>query len=118
MDGLARWVRLSRSWRSGNCRRRGRDERRGRQRVRAANGRSVRRQPECKEAEPMKAIIAIATALTLTQGLDTGKLDRFLDRLAEKNKGMGSVVIAKDGNVVYSHSFGYSYVDGTGKKPA
>ena len=41
-----------------------------------------------------------------------------MDRLAEKNKGMGSLTVAKDGNVLYSHSFGYSYVSGTEKKPA
>ncbi len=74
----------------------------------------------------MKTRIAFATLVTLTlcfasgraQTLDTGKLDRLLDRLAEKNKGMGSVTIAKDGNVAYTHSFGYSYVNGSEKKPA
>jgi D-alanyl-D-alanine carboxypeptidase len=74
----------------------------------------------------MKRRIAFATLITLTlcfasgraQMLDTGKLDRLLDRLAEKNKGMGSVTIAKDGNVAYTHSFGYSYVNGSEKKPA
>ena len=49
---------------------------------------------------------------------DKAKLDRFFDRLAEKNKGMGSLTLAKDGNVIYSHSFGYRYVNGTDKKPA
>ena len=50
--------------------------------------------------------------------LDKDKLDRFLDRLAQKNKGMGSLTIARDGNVLYSHAFGYSYVNGNEKKPA
>jgi D-alanyl-D-alanine carboxypeptidase len=74
----------------------------------------------------MKTRIAFATLITLTlcfasgraQTLDTGKLDRLLDRLAEKNKGMGSVTIARDGNVAYTHSFGYSYVNTNEKKPA
>src|SRR5262245_29035263 len=45
------------------------------------------------------------------QTLDKAKLDQFLDRLAEKNKGMGSLTLAKDGNVLYSHSFGYSQIN-------
>jgi len=52
------------------------------------------------------------------QTFDRGKIDQFLDRLAEKNKGMGGVVLAKDGQVVYSHSFGYSLINGTERKPA
>jgi D-alanyl-D-alanine carboxypeptidase len=50
--------------------------------------------------------------------LDKDKLDRFLNRLAEKNKAMGSLTIARDGNVLYSHAFGYSYVSANEKKPA
>jgi CubicO group peptidase (beta-lactamase class C family) len=70
-----------------------------------------------------KTLVATVLALALlvsgyAQTLDTGKLDRFLDRLAEKNKGMGSVTLAKDGHVVYSHSFGYSYVNGAEKRLA
>src|SRR5438874_9945159 len=80
----------------------------------------------CKEVGLTKTGIAFATLITLTlcfasglaQTLDTGKLDRFLDRLAEKNKGMGSVTIVKDGNLAYTHAFGYSYVNGSEKKPA
>jgi D-alanyl-D-alanine carboxypeptidase len=74
----------------------------------------------------MKNRIVFAISVTLmsffasghAQTLDKGKIDRFLDRLAEKNKGMGSLTIAKDGNVLYTHSFGYSYVNGTEKKLA
>src|SRR6476620_10903251 len=65
---------------------------------------------------------ALLTLLFLASGsaqsLDTAKLDQFLDRLAAKNKGMGGVTLARDGNVVHSHSFGYSYVNGSEKKPA
>jgi CubicO group peptidase (beta-lactamase class C family) len=60
------------------------------------------------------ALLAAGSAQTL----DKAKIDQFLDRLAAKNKGMGSVTVAKNGNVLYSHSFGYSYVNGTEKKPA
>lgn len=51
------------------------------------------------------------------QTLDRAKLDQFLDRLAQKNKGMGSLTLAKDGEVVYNHSFGYGQIQGDVKKP-
>jgi len=61
-------------------------------------------------------ILALFTAAH-AQTLDKAKLDQLFDRLLEKNKGMGSVTIAKDGNVLYTRSFGYSLVNGTEKKP-
>ena len=52
----------------------------------------------------MKIKTLLATLLTLTfftagyaQTLDKAKLDQLFDRLAEKNKAMGSLVIAKGG---------------------
>jgi CubicO group peptidase (beta-lactamase class C family) len=51
------------------------------------------------------------------QTLDKAKLDQFFDRLAEKNKAMGSLTIARDGNVLYTRSIGYSQINGTEKKP-
>ncbi len=72
----------------------------------------------------MKTKVLFATLLTLVlftdghaQTLDKAKLDQFLDRLAEKNKGMGSLTLAKEGNVIYSHSFGHSQIDGNKKRP-
>lgn len=72
----------------------------------------------------MKIKILFATLLTLALGaasyaqtLDKAKLDQFFDRLAEKNKAMGSLTIAKDGNIVYTRSIGYSQINGTEKKP-
>ena len=44
------------------------------------------------------------------------KLDQFFDRLAEKNKAMGSLTIVKDGKVLYTRAIGYSQIDGTEKK--
>jgi len=61
-------------------------------------------------------ILALFTA-GYAQTLDKAKLDQLFDRLLEKNKGMGSLILAKDGNVLYSRSFGYSQVNGTEKKP-
>ncbi len=72
----------------------------------------------------MKIKPLFATLLTLAsftagyaQTLDKAKLDQFFDRLAEKNKAMGSLTIAKDGNVLYTRTIGYSQINGTEKKP-
>ena len=51
------------------------------------------------------------------QPLDKGKLDQFLDRLAAKNKGMGSLTLARNGNVVYSRSFGFRKISGDEQIP-
>src|SRR3954463_7460984 len=63
----------------------------------------------------------LLTAASFTQGhaqtLDKAKLDQLFDRLLEKNKGMGSLVLAKDGAILYSRSFGYRQIDGNEKKP-
>src|SRR5881397_3911041 len=68
--------------------------------------------------------ILFATLLTLTlfaaahaQTLDKAKLDQFFDRLAEKNKAMGSLTIAKDGKVLYTRAIGYNQINGTEKRP-
>jgi D-alanyl-D-alanine carboxypeptidase len=63
-------------------------------------------------------LLALSGSGSTQQPLDKDKLDRFLNRLAEKNKAMGSLVVARDGRVLYSHAVGYSYVDGAEKKPA
>jgi CubicO group peptidase (beta-lactamase class C family) len=66
----------------------------------------------------MKIKILLATLLTLAlftaghaQTLDKAKLDQFFDRLAEKNKAMGSLVIVKDGKVLYIRAIGYSQIN-------
>ncbi|MEK6411062.1 MAG: serine hydrolase domain-containing protein, partial [Acidobacteriota bacterium] len=72
----------------------------------------------------MKTKNLFATLLTLAlftagyaQTPDKAKLDQFFDRLAEKNKAMGSLTIAKDGKVLYTRAIGYSQINGTEKKP-
>src|SRR5215813_4903984 len=72
----------------------------------------------------MKTKVLFAMLLTLSlfmagqaQTLDKAKLDQCFDRLAEKNKAMGSPVIAKDGKVLYTRAIGYAQVDATTKKP-
>ena len=84
------------------------------------NGRTETRE----EQSLMKTKTLFTTLLTLAlvtaghaQSLDKAKLDQLFDRLLEKNKGMGSLVLAKDGNVLYSRSFGYRQINGDEKKP-
>lgn len=73
----------------------------------------------------MKIKILSAFLLTFTlfhavsaQSLDKAKLDRFFDRLAEKNKAMGSLTVAKDGSPLYTRTIGYSQINGSERKPA
>src|SRR5436189_5819968 len=72
----------------------------------------------------MKTKMLCANLLTLVlvtaghaQTLDKAKLDQLFDRLLQKNKGMGSLTLVKDGNVLYTRSFGYSQINGTEKQP-
>jgi D-alanyl-D-alanine carboxypeptidase len=72
----------------------------------------------------MKRKASLVLLLTLAlfaagngQTLDKAKLDQFFHRLGEKKKAMGSLVVAKDGNILYSRSIGYSQINGTEKKP-
>jgi D-alanyl-D-alanine carboxypeptidase len=72
----------------------------------------------------MNLKILFGTIMTLAvfttayaQTLNKVKLDQFFDRLAEKNKAMGSLVIVKDGKVLYTRAIGYSQISGTEKKP-
>ena len=62
----------------------------------------------------------LATLLCVAQPQtppDTAKLDRFLDRLAEKSKAMGSLTVVKGGKVLYTRVIGYGRIDGTEKDP-
>ena len=61
-------------------------------------------------------IIALCGA-AFSQNFDKAKLDKFLDTLAEKNKAMGSLAIAKDGKILYTRAIGYSQINGTEKTP-
>lgn len=66
-------------------------------------------------------LLAFFNMITLytgfSQNLDTAKLDLLFDSINQKNKGMGSIIIAKDGNIIYNRSFGYSQITDTFKKP-
>ena len=70
----------------------------------------------------IKRLFTVVLTLALftaghAQTLDKTKLDQFFDRLAEKNKAMGSLIIAKDGTVLYTRTIGYSQINGNEKKP-
>ena len=69
----------------------------------------------CKLLAAFLIVSAFYTAAS-AQSPDTAKLDQFFDRLAEKSKAMGNVVIAKDGKVVYNRSIGYGQINGVDKK--
>jgi CubicO group peptidase (beta-lactamase class C family) len=80
--------------------------------------------PELGSSKPFMKIRILSALLTIAwfsagfgQTLDKTKLDQFFDRLAEKNKAMGSLTIAKDGKVVYTRAIGYAQIDATAKKP-
>jgi hypothetical protein len=70
---------------------------------------------EWRTLKDMKIKTLFATLLTpalFTAGYarapDKAKLDQSFDRLAEKNMAMGSLTIARDGNVLYTRTIGYS----------
>jgi len=70
----------------------------------------------------MKATVLTIILLTLaaagySQAPDKAKLDQFFDRLAEKNKAMGSIAVVKDGKEIYARTIGYSEVNGASKRP-
>src|SRR5215475_6990647 len=85
----------------------------------------MRHLPQTRSSKPFMqnkflfAFLTIASfsATAFGQALDKAKLDQFFDRLDEKNKAMGSLTIAKDGNVLYTRVIGYSQINGTEKKP-
>ena len=60
-------------------------------------------------------ILALHTCYS--QAPDKNKLDQFFDRLAEKNKAMGSLTLVSDGKVLYSRTIGYSRISGIENKP-
>jgi len=74
------------------------------------------------EIMPIREIITVLFLLAsagtvLAQSPYKVKLDQFFDRLAEKDKAMGSLIIAKDNNALYTRTIGYGQINGTEKKP-
>lgn len=51
------------------------------------------------------------------QTVDRARLDRFLERLLEKNQAMGELTIVRDGEPVYDRAFGFGQMTGAVKQP-
>lgn len=63
------------------------------------------------------ALIAFGSAQPAELSFDKAKIDQFFNRLADKNKAMGTLTIARDGKVIYTRSIGYSQINATERKP-
>lgn len=59
----------------------------------------------------LTALLGAATLTAQAQQLNTAKLDSLLTSLATNNKLMGSLAVSRQGQVVYSHGFGYAQLD-------
>lgn len=75
-------------------------------------------------ASPLMKRIALITVFSMfTHPIPTSaqtaktRIDAFLDRLAEKNKAMGSVTLANDSGMLYTRAIGYSQINGAEMKP-
>lgn len=66
---------------------------------------------------PVTILLLALFTTAYSQTLDKAKLDQFFDRLAEKDKAMGSLAIIKDDQVLYTRAIGYSQVSDNEKKP-
>jgi D-alanyl-D-alanine carboxypeptidase len=72
----------------------------------------------------MKSKILFATLASLAlfstvhaQAVDQAKLDRFLDRLLEKNQAMGELTMVRNGEIIYDHAFGFGQMNDGVKQP-
>lgn len=61
-------------------------------------------------------MIAICSVYTLSQDINTSRLDSLFNILSEKNKAMGSVAISKNGKIIYRKTIGYSFIQDSIKK--
>lgn len=55
-------------------------------------------------------LIILFLGTVFSQNINRSKLDSLFDVLVEKNKGMGSLTLSKNGSVLYSRSMGYSII--------
>ncbi len=56
-------------------------------------------------------LIGVLSQIGFAQNFDKSKLDIFFNTLEENNKFMGSVALAKNGEIIYSKSIGYADVE-------
>lgn len=62
-------------------------------------------------------LVAALPCTGVAQTFDQAKLDAFLDRLDTRQKAMGSLVLAKDGAIIYSRAIGYGQMSAAERKP-
>lgn len=60
-------------------------------------------------------LTGLSFGTVFSQGLNKSKLDSLFNILIEKNKGMGSLSLSKNGTVLYSRAIGYSFISGMEK---
>jgi D-alanyl-D-alanine carboxypeptidase len=60
----------------------------------------------------------ISTGALHAQDFDKARLDSLFDLLAIHNRAMGSVVLSKNGEIIYRKAIGYTLIDGPKKLPA
>lgn len=72
-----------------------------------------------KKAKPLlwPLLLVALFATGNAQTIDTAKLNRFFDRLSEKNQAMGSLSLVRDGRIVYTRNMGYGRISSGEKKP-
>ncbi|PZR19743.1 MAG: peptidase [Flavobacterium psychrophilum] len=75
-------------------------------------------QTEMKNKLTFALGLILAATTLLAQTPDKTKLDKYMDALEANNKYMGSVVIAKDGKIIYSRTTGFADVENKKKNTA
>jgi D-alanyl-D-alanine carboxypeptidase len=65
----------------------------------------------------MAAMFVTLLTNSYAQTIDKAKLDQLFDRILEKNQGMGSIILTRNGKVLYTRSFGYGQITEASKKP-
>jgi D-alanyl-D-alanine carboxypeptidase len=56
-------------------------------------------------------LILFSAFAVFAQDLDTAKLDKFFDILAQKEKAMGSLAVMKNGKIVYQRAVGFAQLE-------
>lgn len=59
-------------------------------------------------------VLLVLSVSAFAQDFDKAKMDKFFDALSANNKGMGSIAVSKDGNVIYSRAVGIGYIGDKG----
>lgn len=63
-------------------------------------------------------LLTLSVTVSSAQVFNRQKMDSLFNRLAEKNKGMGSLAISKNGHVIYTKAIGFASMEANEKIPA